>query len=124
MRRCLLMWTIASAKTIARLFLVALLGSALSVPASAGMQVTMSTSANLSVGAKLPDDATFDIGEGEMVRVSRAGKTYELAGPYTGTLDQYRSACAWWQEILGKCSKRPPDLGTVPGATRSVAPPE
>lgn len=111
------------AKAIARLVFAALLGCALSFAASAEMQVTMSTSANLSVGAKLPDDATFDIGEGEMVRVSRAGKTYELAGPYTGTLDQYRSTCAWWQEILGKCSKRPTDPGTVPGATRSVAPP-
>ncbi len=113
-----------SAKTIARLFLGILLGSVLSAPASAEMQVTMSTSANLSVGAKLPDDAAFDIGEGETVRVSRAGKTYELAGPYSGTLDQYRSTCAWWQEVLGKCSKRPPDAGTVPGATRSAAPPE
>ncbi len=116
------MLKIPLAKTIARLFLAALLGCALSLPASAEMQITMSTSANLNVGAKLPDDATFDIGEGETVRVSRAGKTYELAGPFTGTLDQYRSTCAWWQEILGKCSKRPPNPETVPGATRGIAP--
>jgi hypothetical protein len=109
-------------RIIANAMFAAFIGGMASAPASAEMQVTMSTSATLAVGAKLPDEATFDIGEGETVRVMKAGKTYELAGPYTGTLDNYRSTCAWWQEVLGKCSKRRPDAGTVPGATRSIAP--
>jgi hypothetical protein len=92
------------------------------MPAFAEMEVIASTAANLSVGAKLPDDAKFDIDEGEVVRVMNKGKTFEITGPYSGTLDQYRSACPWWQDVLGKCVKRPADDGSTPGATRSIAP--
>jgi hypothetical protein len=102
--------------------LLGLVAAALPMPASAEMEVIASTAANLNVGSKLPDDAKFNIEEGEVVRVMNNGKTYEITGPYNGTLDQYRSACPWWQDVLGKCIKRPADDGSTPGATRDIAP--
>jgi hypothetical protein len=99
---------------------LALACAALPIPAFAEMQVVSSTAPSLSVGAKLPDDANFNVDEGEVVRVVKGGKTYEIAGPYTGTLEQYRSTCAWWQDVLGKCAKRPVDDGNTPGATRGL----
>lgn len=108
-------------KMIAVCFLAAGLAGIFSERASAEMEVTMSTAASLSVGVKLPGNTKFDIDEGEVVRVVKAGKTYELTGPYTGTLDHYRSTCPWWQDVLGKCSKHRPDTGAVPGVTRGLA---
>ncbi len=96
----------------------------LSGPARAEMEVTSSTVPDLKVGTKLPDNAALDIGKGQVLRVMKSGKTYEIAGPYHGSLDEYTKRCSWWQSMLGTCTKQPAeDVGATPGATRGLLPP-
>jgi hypothetical protein len=95
--------------------------AALAYPALADIEVISSTVPGLSAGTKLPDNAEIDVGKGEVIHVMKAGKTYEIAGPYKGTVDQYTRDCPWWRDMLGKCDKQPPvDEGATPGATRGM----
>jgi hypothetical protein len=108
-----------------RLFLGALALSAilLSYPARAELEVMSSTVAGLEAGTRLPDDATLDVGTGEVLRVMRSGTTYEIDGPYRGTIDEYTKRCPAWKIVLGTCGKPPvDDLGATPGATRGIVP--
>jgi hypothetical protein len=93
----------------------------LSYPARAELEVISSTVAGLKDGTKLPDDATLDVGKGEVLRVMKSGTTYEIAGPYHGTIDEFTKRCPGWKVMLGACDKRPvEDLGATPGATRGI----
>jgi len=113
------------AKTVAfSLGALALSAVFLSCPARADLEVTSSSVPGLKVGTKLPDDATLDVGKGQVLRVVKSGKTYEISGPYHGSLDDYTKRCPWWQSVLGTCSKQPAeDVGATPGATRGLVPP-
>jgi hypothetical protein len=96
----------------------------LSVPAHAELEVMSSTAPALKPGTKLSDDAEFHLGAGEVVRVQnvRLGKTFEIQGPFIGSLDQYKKACPWWRSALGTCAQRPPeDPDATLGATRGLA---
>jgi hypothetical protein len=97
----------------------AIAAAVLAYPALADMEVTSSTVPGLSVGTKLPDNAEIDVGAGEVVRVMMSGKTYEIAGPYKGTVDQYKKDCPWY--MLGKCDAQPPVGFTEPGGTPADA---
>jgi len=108
-----------------RLSLSALALSAilLSCPAHAEVEVMSSTAAELKAGTKLPDDATLDVGEGEVLRLMKSGTTYEISGPYHGTLDQYTKGCSGLQIMSGACGEQPADdRGATPGATRGIIP--
>jgi len=94
------------------------------VPAQAELDVMSSTAPALKPGTKLSDDAEFHLGAGEVVRVQNvhSGKTYEIQGPFVGSLDQYKKACPWWRGALGTCEQTSPeDLDATPGATRGLA---
>jgi hypothetical protein len=108
-----------------RLFLsvFALSAILLSYPARAEVEVMSSTVAGLNVGTKLPDDATLEVGEGEVLRLMRSGTTYEISGPYRGTLDQYSKGCSGTEILSGTCGGQPAeDRGATPGATRGIIP--
>jgi hypothetical protein len=93
-------------------------------PAWAELQVLSSTAPGLKAGTKLSNDAILNIGAGQTVRLLKveSGGSYEVAGPYKGTLDGYSSDCSWWRSLLGKCpnSPNPNEVGATEGATRSM----
>jgi len=108
-----------------RLSLSALALSAvlLSCPARAEVEVMSSTVVGLNAGTRLPDDATLEVGEGQVLRLMRSGTTYEISGPYHGTLDQYTKGCSGSEIMSGTCGGQPAeDRGATPGATRGIIP--
>jgi hypothetical protein len=107
----------------AALFALGLAAIVLSVPAYAELEVMSSTAPALKAGTKLSDDAEFHLGAGEVVRLLnvRLGKTYEIQGPFVGSLDQYKKACPWWRSALGTCAQKlPEDPDAALGATRGL----
>lgn len=96
----------------------------LKAPALAELQVTSSTVPGINAGAKLPDDAIFEVAEGQLLRLLNAenGNSFEIEGPYKGTVDAYTKGCSWWDGLTGKCIKsRTDDTGATPGATRGLS---
>jgi len=95
----------------------------LSCPARAEVEVMYSTVAELKAGTKLPDEATLEVGEGQVLRLMKSGTTYEISGPYHGTLGQYTKGCSGLQIMSGTCGEEPADeRGATPGATRGIIP--
>lgn len=92
-----------------------------------------SSVAGVKKNATLPDGATFDVPEGKKIKLLKKPQnaTYEIVGPYRGTLDGYQ--CGWWANFTGNCARGNVQDGVaeggtraapVPGATRGLTPPK
>ncbi len=86
-------------------------------PARAELRVIDSNVRGIAMDAAFGDDTVFDVPAGKRIKFLKGGGTFEIVGPYKGTLANYRG-CGWWAWISGKCTSN-----TEPaGGTRSAAP--
>ena len=103
-------------------FTLALAGALLLAGAGmavAGLEVTRSTAPGIKVGAKFNDEAIFEVpagGEIELLKTPQ-NTTHKIAGPYTGTLAKFATACPWWKAVVGSCKA---SGDTKEGGTRGV----
>lgn len=67
--------------------------------AQAELVVSTPTKApGIEVGAKFPDDHTFDLPEGAELKLLRtpSGAQFEMRGPFKGTLEKFNKDCNGW----------------------------
>lgn len=92
--------------------------------ACAKLLVTESTVSGVAMNATFADDAIFDVPDGKKIRFLKKpeNSTYEIDGPYRGTLADYRPKCGWWQRLQRQCGTQ----RDVEGGTRNItlSPPE
>jgi hypothetical protein len=99
---------------------LAMLGLAvflLAQPALAEMEVTESSVTGISIGDKLPDDASLDMPKGTTLRLLlvETGVTKTLKGPYKGKVADYKEKLNWWDRLTGKQKDPEPPMGAVRG---------
>jgi hypothetical protein len=89
----------------------------LAQPALAEMEVMESSVPGMSVGDKLPDDASLDLPKGAMLRLllTNEGATKTLKGPYKGKVADYKEKLNWWDRLTGKKKDPEPPMGAVRG---------
>ncbi len=70
--------------------------------------------------AALPDCAMFNVPDGKKIKLLKKPQnaTYEIVGPYKGTLDGYQ--CGWWANFTGNCARGNVQDGDAVGATRAA----
>jgi hypothetical protein len=95
----------------------------LAQPALAEMEVMESSVPGISLGDKLPDEASIDLPKGTTLRLllTDTGATITLKGPYKGTVADYKEHKNWWDRLFGKQKDSEPPKGAVRGY---VAPPK
>jgi hypothetical protein len=59
---------------------------------------TVTKAPGFAVGAKFPDDHTFDLPDGSELKLLRtpSGAQFEMRGPFKGTLEKFNRDCNGW----------------------------
>lgn len=107
-----------SAAALAGLVLVAATG------ARAELVISTATKApGIDVGAKFPDNHTFDLPEGSELKLLRtpSGAQFEMRGPFKGTLEKFNKDCNGWVAFTHAYCKTKSAGDQLPvGGTRGV----
>ncbi len=86
--------------------------------ACAELRVIESNVPGVERDAAYAEGTAFDVPAGKKIKFLKDGSTFEIVGPYTGTLANYRPGCGWWARLKGECAPN-----TKPaGGTRDAAP--
>ena len=79
-------------------------------PSQADLVVTESSSEDIKIGTTLPDNTPLRIPEGITIKILKTpeNETYELIGPFAGTLKEYKKArkCTLWRRLTFRCKKK------------------
>ncbi len=99
---------------------------ALSASARAELLVLESTVKGISRNASFPDNAIFNVPDGKRIKFLKkpGNTTHEIAGPYTGSLANYKPDCELLGWMTGSCGREKPSREPVQGATRSLSSPQ
>jgi len=110
-----------SAAALAGLVLVAATG------ARAELVISTATKApGIDVGAKFPDNHTFDLPEGSELKLLRtpSGAQFEMHGPFKGTLEKFNKDCNGWVAFThAYCKTKSAGYQLPVGGTRGVPKP-
>lgn len=88
---------------------------------------TITKAPGIEVGAKFPDDHTFDLPEGSELKLLRtpSGAQFEMRGPFKGTLEKFNKDCNGWVAFTHAYCKTKSAGDQLPvGGTRGAVRPQ
>lgn len=88
---------------------------------------TVTKALGITVGAKFPDDHTFDLPEGSELKLLRtpSGAQFEMRGPFKGTLEKFNKDCNGWVAFTHAYCKTKSAGDQLPvGGTRGAVKPQ